>query len=154
MCTALALPWSELPLMLIEEHALHERVFVRGDREIRFWMGARTDVLPVWWQGKLQVVRWGNQDRGERELPLTGWTWEKSVEEGKWKQWRPERVEVPACYIHANKVWTKVKQGVHGVLVRDKAGLPVVYLLCRESTRYYEVMMQSKWMPVLIGEVI
>jgi hypothetical protein len=36
----------------------------------------------------------------------------------------------------------------------DVGGDPVVYLMCEPSTRYYQIMTRSEWMPVLIGEVI
>jgi hypothetical protein len=102
----------------------------------------------------LQVVRWGNRDRAERKLPPTGWTWRESVEEGKWAALEPEPVDVPAAYALMNGVWYRVKQGVRGLLVRTRAGEPVVYLTCEPSTRYYRVMTRADWMPVLIDEVI
>ncbi|AMV30078.1 hypothetical protein VT84_37135 [Gemmata sp. SH-PL17] len=154
MCTALALPLTELPLTLIDQHSLHDRVYERGEKEVRFYFQARPCVLPVWWNGRLHVVRWGNHDRSERKLPPTGWTWEESVSEGKWSVLAPEPVKVPANYIFTNGVWVKVKQGVEGLLVRDRQERPVVFLICRQSTRYYQVMTRSEWMPALMGEVI
>ena len=47
-----------------------------------------------------------------------------------------------------------VKQGVRGLVVRTRTGEPVVYLICEPSTRYYQIMTRSEWMPVLIDEVI
>lgn len=66
----------------------------------------------------------------------------------------PEPVEVPAAYALMNGVWYMVKQDVRGLLVRTRTGEPVVYLMCEPSTRYYQIMTRSEWMPVLIGEVI
>jgi hypothetical protein len=44
--------------------------------------------------------------------------------------------------------------GGAGLLVRTRAGEPVVYVICEPSTRYYRVMTRAEWMPVLIDEVI
>jgi hypothetical protein len=38
--------------------------------------------------------------------------------------------------------------------VRDRVGNPAVYLICEPATRYYRVMTRSKWMPVLVAEVV
>jgi hypothetical protein len=51
-------------------------------------------------------------------------------------------------------VWFKVKQGMQGLLVHDRQGVPVVFLLTQPATRYYEIMCRSEWMPVLVGEVV
>lgn len=51
-------------------------------------------------------------------------------------------------------VWFRVKQGMKGLLVRDRGGGPAVYMVCEPATRYYRVMTRAAWMPVLIGEVI
>ena len=153
MCVAVALPASELPDDILA--GLAGRVHTRGgDREVRFYWRAVPALLPVWWNGQLQVVRWGNRDRVERKLPPTGWTWKESVEEGKWSMLEPEPVDVPAAYALMNGVWYRVKQGVRGLLVRTRAGEPVVYLICEPSTRYYRVMTRADWMPALIDEVI
>jgi hypothetical protein len=153
VCTAVALPVSELPERVVNE--LADRVHDRGgEREVRFDWRSRPALLPVWWEGKLQVLKWGNRDRGERRLPPTGWTWQESVQAGKWVGVEPVPVEVPAGYAYANGVWFKVKRGLRGLVVLTPAGEPVVYLLCEKSTRYYSVMTRAEWMPVLIGEVI
>ena len=153
MCTAVALPTSELPDEVLA--ALSGRVHTRGaGKEVRFHWRSVPALLPVWWNGRLQVVRWGNRDRAERKLPPTGWTWKASVEAGKWREMEPEPVEVPAAYGLMNGVWYRVKQGMSGLVVRTRAGEPVVFLLCEPSTRYYRVMTRAEWMPVLVGEVI
>lgn len=153
MCTAVALPASELPDELVE--TLAARVHTRGaEKEVRFDWRFVPAMLPVWWEGRLQILRWGNRDRHERKLPPTGWTWRATVEDGKWVGVEPEPVEVPANYALMNGVWYRVKQGLKGLLVRTPSGEPVVYLICEPSTRYYQVMTRAEWMPVLIGEVI
>lgn len=153
MCTAVALPTSELPDDVVGQ--LHARVHTRGDqKEVRFDWRAVPALLPVWWGGTLQVVRWGNRDRHERQLPPTGWTWRASVEAGKWAFAEAEEVEVPATYGYMNGVWYRVRQGVRGLLVRSPSGVPAVFVVCEPATRYYRVMTRAEWMPVLIGEVI
>ena len=155
MCTAVALARSEVPLNLLPD--LADRVYDRGhgsEPEVRFHWRAQPALLPVWWGGRLRVVRWGCRDRSERALPPTGWTWRATVEAGRWVHMRPEPVDVPASYAYANGVWFKVRQGVRGLLVRTRAGEPCVFVICEPSTRYYRVMTRAEWMPVLIGEVI
>lgn len=155
MCTAVALALSELPLSLIESCGLEGRTHERGgDKEVRFYWRASPALLPVWWNGRLQIVRWGNKDRAERKLPPTGWTWRETVESGRWSLLEPEPVEIPATYALANGVWYRVKQGMKGLVVRDRKGGPVVFMLTEPSTRYYRVMTRGEWMPVLVDEVI
>jgi hypothetical protein len=155
MCTAIALATSELPVTLIEHWQLEDRIHDRGgEKEVRFYWQANPTLLPVWWDGRLQVVRWGNRDRAERKLPPTGWTWQESVEEGKWSELSPEPVIIPATYGLMNGVWYRVKQGMRGLLVRDRTGHPVVFMVSEPSTRYYQVMTRADWMPRLIDEVI
>ncbi|AWM35930.1 hypothetical protein GobsT_63360 [Gemmata obscuriglobus] len=155
MCVAIALALSELPTTLVEGHGLTDRVHKRGgEPEVRFYYRATPTLLPVWWNGRLQVVRWGNKDRRERMLPPTGWTWKETVEEGKWAALEPEPVLVPTSFGMMNGVWYKVKVGLRGLLVRDQAGAPVVYLITEPATRYYGVMCSAEWMPVLEGQVI
>ena len=156
MCVAVALVLSELPAEVVEGDALAGRVYARGggEKEARFYYRAEPPLLPVWLDGRLQLARWGCRRRGDKALPPTGWTWVSTVEAGRWAGMRPERVDVPATYCLAGGVWTRLKEGVRGLLVRDRAGAAVVYMLCEPATRYYRVMTRCEWMPVFIGEVI
>jgi hypothetical protein len=155
MCVGVALRYSELPLPLIEELRMADRVHDRGgEKEVRFYWAANPTLLPAWWNGSLHVVRWGNKGRSERKLPPTGWTWEETVESGWWSELSPEEVVVPATYGLSNGVWFKVKQGMQGLLVHDRKGQAMVFLVCRPATRYYKVMTRSEWMPALVDEVI
>jgi hypothetical protein len=155
MCVGLSLAYSELPLLLIEKHGLMERVHDRGgEKEVRFIWQARPTLLPVWHCGQLKVVRWGNRDRREPKLPPTGWTWQETVETGWWSQLAPEEVVIPASFAVANGVWFKLKVGVRGLLINDRQGTPVVFMLTQPATRYYEIMCRSDWMPVLVDEII
>src|SRR5258708_15051159 len=86
MCAGIALPWSELPTELIERHGLERRVHERGgEREVRFLFRDRVPRLPVWRDGRLQIVRWGNGRGQSRFLPHTGWTWNATIREGGWR---------------------------------------------------------------------
>src|SRR5262245_36081262 len=155
MCVATALSLSELPVELFDSAGLSSRVYDRGgEKEVRFYWRAVPALLPVWWNGKLHIVRWGNRDRAERKLPPTGWTWKETVEVGKWRELEPEPGDIPATYALMTGGWFRGKQGLRGLLVRTRSGEPVVFPICEPSTRYYWVMTRSEWMPVLIGEVI
>jgi hypothetical protein len=155
MCTAIALAYSELPLPLIEEHGLDARVHDRGgEKEVRFYWRAAPALLPVWYHGRLQIVRWGNRDRTTRALPPTGWTWRETIAEGRWAALAPEPVLIPASAGLMNGVWFKLKEGVEGLLVHDPEEQPVVFMVCEPATRYYQVMTRANWMPLLINEVI
>jgi hypothetical protein len=152
MCVGVALASSELPLSLIEKYGLEERTYDRGgEKEVRFYWSASPTLLPVWWNGRPHVVRWGNKDRAERKLPPTGWTWQETVESGRWSELSPEEVVIPATYGLSNGVWFRIKQGIRGLLVHDRKGAPVVFMVCQSATRYYRVTCRAEWMPVFIG---
>jgi hypothetical protein len=154
MCAGIAFLWSELPLELIEAHGLSRRAHERsGEREVRFLYRDRIPLLPAWHHGQLILARWGSRRRGAA-LPCTGWTWKASVLEGKWGQWGAEAVEIPATFGWENGVWFSIRRGIEGVLVRDTAGTPVVYMVCEPPTRYFNVMTRSTRMPALIGQTI
>jgi hypothetical protein len=100
MCAGIALAWSELPTELIGRHGLHRRVYDRGgEREVRFLFRDRDPRLPIWRDGRLQVVRWGNGRGQSRYLPRTGWTWLETVQRGGWRGLRPLPVDIPATLV-------------------------------------------------------
>ena len=153
MCVAIALARSELPDAVVG--GLGARVHTRGgEPEVRFYWRAVPSLIPVWWDGRLHVVKWGNRDRSERQLPPTGWTWRATVEAGRWAGMAPEPVEIPASFAFMNGVWFKVTQGVRGLLVRDRGGEPVVFMVCEPASRFYRIMTRSEWAPRLINQVI
>jgi hypothetical protein len=155
VCTAIALAWSEPPLAVIEEYGLDRLTHDRGgEKEIRFYRASSPGLLPVWFEGRLRVVRWGCKDRSDRRLPPTGWTWRTSVEAGRWAHLRPEPVVIPATYALSGGVWFRVKQGMHGLVVRDRWDELAAFMVVERATRYFQVMCRSEWMPVLVGEVI
>jgi hypothetical protein len=155
MSTGIALAYSELPLELIEQHGLARRVHDRGgEPEVRFLWRHQERVLPVWHEGRLQIVRWGCRRGESKVLPCTGWTWLESVEEGRWGDWEAVPVDIPATLGLEKGVWYRVREGLRGVLVHDEQGRPAVYMICEPASHYYQVMTRSERMPVLIGERI
>lgn len=152
MPDTVAILTSELPTILHD--GLQRRVHTRGGaEEFRFHFRDHEPLLPVWFDGQLRLIRWGSRDR-RSPLPCTGWAWKLSVEEGKWGAFQPVPVDIPANYICEKGIWTQLKQGMRGIVVRDANDSPVVYVLCDVPTRYYRVMTRSERMPVFIGEVI
>jgi hypothetical protein len=155
MSTGIALAYSELPLELMERYDLERRVHDRGgEREVRFLWRHQEKVLPVWHEGQLQIVRWGCRRGDSKFLPCTGWTWQATIEDGRWAAWEAVPVDIPATTALENGIWYRVRQGIRGVLVHDEQEEPVVFMVCEPASHYYEVMTRSRRMPVLIGERI
>ena len=155
MCDGIALACSELPLELIERHGLGRRVHERGgEREIRFLYRDRQPLLPVWHEGRLLVVRWGNRRGQSKGLPRCGWTKQTTVEAGYWEHSGAAAVDIPATLGLLNGVWFQIVQGIRGLLTADGRGEPAAYMICEPASHYFQVMTRSGWMPVLIGERI
>jgi hypothetical protein len=155
MCTGIALAQSEIPLELFERHGLQKRIFERGgEKEVRFLFRSAVRLLPVWHGGQLQIIRWGCRRGESRHLPLSGWTWKESVENGRWGGFEAELVEIPASMGLDNGIWYRIRQGVSGLLVHDERNTPVVYMVCEQASHYYKTMTRSDRMPVLVGERI
>ena len=128
---------------------------LRGERpEYRFLYRDRVPRLPVWRDGRLQVVRWGNGRGQRRSLPRTAWTWLETIRGGGWRGTGAAPVDIPATYGLERGVWFLVRQGIRGLLVPDERGLAVAYMICEPATHYYRVMTRSDRMPVLIDERI
>jgi hypothetical protein len=153
MFGGIALSWSSLPLEMIEQDDLRRRVHERGgEREVQFLFRDYRPLLPVWHEGYLRLVSWGNRRRQSRQLPCTGWTWLTTVEAGGWSNFNAEAVDIPASMGMENGVWYQIRQGIRGLLVYDERGEARVYMICEPASYYYRVMTRSHWMPVLIGE--
>jgi hypothetical protein len=151
--TGIAVAYHVLPTCLLER--LDRRVLRRGgEPEVQFLWYHVPRRLPVWTEHGIELVRWGCRRGESRQLPCTRWTMLSTVKAGKGAEHRPERVEIPASLILHNGRWIAVRQGVQGLLVRDEAGMPVVYVLCEPASHYYEVMTRLKWAAVLVGERI
>lgn len=152
--TALAL--CELPVELMAGHGLARRVFDRGgEREVQFLFADAERLLPVWRNGRLEVLRWGNR-RGESLcLPCTAWTQMDTVQAGGWGERGVESVVIPATMGLDKGVWYRIRQGIHGLVVFDEHSCPRVYVICEPASHYYQVMTRgSRWMPALIDERI
>ena len=155
MFSGVALALSELPADLIAQHGLQRRVCARGgEPEVQFLLRDAERVLPVWLDGQLQILRWGNRRGQSRILPCTAWTWLATLEEGGWGDRAPVPVVIPATMGLDHGVWFRIREGVRGLSVRDEEGRPTVYVLCEPASHYYQIMTRSAGMPVLIGERI
>jgi hypothetical protein len=155
MCNGIALAQSEVPTQLLERLKEENRLFDRGGEiEVRFLFRSAERILPVWHEGQFKLVRWGCRRGESKVLPVTGWTWQESLEKGHWNGLDPELVEIPATMGIENGIWFRIRQGIRGLLVQgDRASL-VVYMLCEHATHYYKTMTRSNRMPVLVGERI
>jgi hypothetical protein len=155
MCVGISLAWSSFPTELIGRFGLSRLAFERGgEREILFLYRDRAPRLPVWRDGQLQVVRWGNGRGKSRFLPRTGWTWLETVEQGGWQGTGAIPVDIPATMGFERGRWYAIREGIRGLLVPDEKQRAVVYMLCEPSSHYYRVMTGSPRMPVFIDERI
>jgi hypothetical protein len=155
MCVGIALAGSELPTELIGRHGLHRRIHGRGgEPEVRFLFRDRVPRLPIWRDGRLQVVRWGNGRGQSRFLPRTGWTWRETIDGGGWRGSGAIPVDIPATLGLERGVWFRVRQGMRGLLVPDERGIAVCYMICEPASHYYHIMTRSDRMPMLIDERI
>ena len=155
MFSGIALAYGDLPEALVETPDMIRRVHYRGgEREVRFLLRDAARVLPIWHEGRLLLVRWGNRRGQSQALPLSAWARLGTVEAGGWLPYAPEPVDVPATLGLDGGVWFQVRQGIRALLARDERGEAVVYPLVEPSSHYYEVMTRSPWMPVLVGERI
>jgi hypothetical protein len=155
MLTGVALALSELPAELVARSGLKRRVHDRGgEAEVRFLFANRQRMLPVWLDGELLVIAWGNRRGESRSLPVTGWTRQSSVEAGVWGERALQPVVIPATLGLDRGIWYSIRQGVQGLVVRDEAGRPRVYVVCEPASHYYRTMTRSDWMPALVGERI
>jgi hypothetical protein len=153
MCTGISLAISEVPVALFVENDLHSRWIERGGvAEVRFLYQDEPRVLPVWYEGQLRLVRWGVRRNESRRLPCTGWTWQATVEAGRWAETDAEPVVIPASFGLERGIWFRIREGIRGLLARDEHGREAVYMLCEPASHYFAVMTRSSRMPVLIGE--
>jgi hypothetical protein len=121
---------------------------------VQFLFAEGERLLPVWRDGRLEVLRWGNRRGESAQLPCTAWTQMETVEDGGWGECGVEPVVIPASMGLDKGVWFCISQGIRGV-VHDERGMPRVYVVCEPSSHYYQIMTRgSRWMPVLIDERI
>jgi len=154
MLAGIALALSEIPLELMKQERLARCVYQRGGEfEVQFLLSEPNRVLPVWLNGRLQILRWGNRRDQSRVLPCTAWSRLSTLEEGGWGE-RAETVIIPASLVLDGKVWFWIREGIRGVIAEDERRQTVVYPLLEPATHYYQIMTRSDWAPSLINEVI
>lgn len=103
-----------------------------ADEEVHFLDHQRPRVLPVWFDGQLQMMSWG------RWCPME-----------EVSQWQGEEAWIPATFICDQGVWTPVACGMRGII---KAR--TIHPLSQPATHYYNVMTRSQRMPAFMGETI
>jgi hypothetical protein len=152
----ISLSWRSLPQSLIDRHGLRDRIIVRNEgaeSEYRFVFRDTHPLLPVWIGNELTLCAWGNHNRQSR-LPRCGTVAQEAIQAGKWQNVQPEQVEIPASFGWDKGVWYRIKEGIQGILVRNEADQPIVYILTEPASHYYQVMTRNSRMPILCGERI
>ena len=98
----------------------------------------------------------GLRNRSRRGgLPYGGWIPRTDLDCGLLGGARAEDVVIPANLGFHRGTWFLIIEGIRGVLVRDRAAGPVVYMVTEPSTNYYRNMTeQEPMMPELVGQVI
>jgi hypothetical protein len=154
MCTAVALPFADLPDEPLP-FELASRVHTRGDgtREVRFKWIDPMPLLPVRWRGRVRLIEWGNRASASK-LPKTGWTWQATIDGGGWLGLDVEPAEVVCSHGYEKGVWFAVRQGIHALVAVDEQEKPHVYVVCAPANRYYQAMTKCERMPVLVEQVI
>ncbi len=152
MCTGIAIAVSELPVELARRHRLAERVYARaGQDEFRFlWLQTPT-VLPVLWDGRLEILPWGSKLR-KGPLRYGGWVSEQEIADGQLG--RADEAVIPANFGHQKGTWFLITEGIKSVVIESSGG-PVVYMLTEPASNYYRNMTeQSPVMPLFVNQVI
>jgi hypothetical protein len=127
----------------------------RGKKpEYRFVYRDTHPRLPVWRDGQFQIVRWGNKRGQSRALPRTVCTWQSTVK-GGWAGSAAVLVDIPASYgLERRSVWFLIEVDIRGLLMPDKHGMAVCYMICEPASHYCRIMTGSPRMPVLIDQRI
>ncbi|MCA9014414.1 MAG: hypothetical protein KDA77_03690, partial [Planctomycetaceae bacterium] len=113
MCTGITLAWREIPTRLIQKYQLEERIIQRcetAEKEILFLQRHRRPLLPVFYQGELQILPWGNRQRN-CNAPLAWWCEVSTLQSGAWSMYSPEPVEILANFGLERGVWFQIKEG-------------------------------------------
>ena len=154
MCTAIALATSELPIELVRQHPLAERVHAReGQNEFQFHWWQVPTVLPVRREGKLELLTWGSKLR-RGPLPYGGWIAKDHIADGLLSAAHPQDVVIPANLGFQKGTWFLIVEGIHGIVIEARNG-PIVYMLTEPASNYYRNMTeQSPTMPVFVNQVI
>ena len=149
MCTCIALPIHEIPLTMIRQHRLEDRIVQRDNgtgREIQFRYTHLRRLLPVLIDDQLRILEWGCRNG---PLPKNGWCHREWLEAGLWQELRPQPAIILAELALDHGRWFHVDEGIQCLVVRNHA-----YMLTEPSTHYYRVMTRADRMPVFVGQTI
>jgi len=153
MCTGIALALSDVPMKLLEQYKLESRIFARGgESEVRFFFGDAQRYIPIIHEGQFQIVLWGSHRRESRFLPIGGWTTQTTLKNNGCGGAEIIPIEIPAAMGFEKGIWFRIRQGIHGILVKNERNQDVAYMLCEKSSHYFQVMTRSSRMPLLIDE--
>ena len=156
MCTGITIACRDIPTRLIRKHQLDERIIQRSetaDKEILFMQRHRQPLLPVFYEGELQILPWGNRPR-HNNAPLAWWCEVATLESGAWSMYHPEPVEILANFGLERGVWFQIREGIQGAIIHDQHEQPCVYMLLQPASHYYQVMTGYHREPVFLGEQI
>lgn len=157
MCTGIALDANEVLDSLVIRYNLSSRKVSRGQSnrsEYHFLYNQKPRELPVWYEQKLHIIKWGDVDKNFNGLPQTAWCKKESLLSGSWAYLKPVEVVVPAEYVLDKGVWYHVPEGIKAIVVFDKFNVPYVYILTQVASHYYQVMTRNKRMPLFVGDSI
>lgn len=156
MCTGITVGRHAVPEKLIKKYNLEERLIQRSEqaeKEILFMQRHRFPLLPVFYQGEVHIMPWGNHDR-EKNVPVAWWGELSTLQSGAWSHFSPEPAEILGSFGLERGVWFQIPQGIKGVVIHDQRQRPYVYMLLQPASHYYEVMTGYQREPVFIGEQI
>jgi hypothetical protein len=97
-----------------------------------------------------RLMRWGNRDK-EAQFPKTGWARMESIEEGKWRYFKPKPALIPVSYGVEKGKWFSIQTGIAGLVVQ-KDGEERVYMLTKEANPEFFDHTHHERMPILIEQ--
>jgi len=156
MCTGITIAWRDVPAKLIQKYQLEERMIQRSEtaeKEILFMQRHRRPLLPVFYQGELRILSWGNRQRNIN-APMAQWCDVATLESGAWSIYHPEPAEIQANFGLERGVWFQIREGIKATIIHDQHEQPYVYMLLQPSSHYYQVMTGYEKEPVFLGEQI
>jgi 8-oxo-dGTP pyrophosphatase MutT (NUDIX family) len=120
----------------------------KGQATSLYWQA--NPVLPVVDGGKTYLRPWGNRDR-DSHLPQTGWAKLESLNEGKWNNYQPRYIWIPAIKGYEKGLWfDSPKNGYTGVIVgKDKN--EHAYMVTAQASQEYLNLTKHNREPVPTG---
>ena len=156
MCTGITIAKRDIPAKLIQKHQLEERMIQRSEtaeKEILFMQRHRRPLLPVFYQGELRILPWGNRQRNSN-APMDQWCDVATLESGAWSMYHTESAEIQANFGLERGVWFQIREGIKGTIIHDQHEHPYAYMLLQPSSHYYQVMTGYEKESVFLGEQI